>query len=414
MRKGKGAASVNWLPLAAMSRRFSPGGRERNIRGKAVADQPLQTDLETGMTETETEANNQNTSGAQARTGLRSAALFGLVFLLALAFLASLALGSVNIPLGQVATILTGGAAEKDSWQSIILLFRLPKAITAALAGAALAVAGLQMQTLFRNPLADPYVLGISSGASLGVAAVVLASTSVLSGSEFLAGLGLLGNLSVVAAASLGAGLVMLLVMLAARRVSTMTLLILGLMFGYAAGAVVSILLHFSIAERIQTYISWTFGSFGGTTWSELKVYIPVLAAALVVAQVMVKPLNALLLGEKYARSLGLNVGRARFWIILSASVLSAAVTAFCGPIGFIGIAVPHICRSLLQTSDHRLLVPASTLLGAALALAADLIAHVPYSSLVLPLNAITSLIGAPIVIWVILRRRNLQTTFSG
>lgn len=414
MRKGKGAASVNWLPLAAMSRRFSPGGRERNIRGKAVADQPLQTDLETGMTETETEANNQNTSGAQARTGLRSAALFGLVFLLALAFLASLALGSVNIPLGQVAAILTGGAAEKDSWQSIILLFRLPKAITAALAGAALAVAGLQMQTLFRNPLADPYVLGISSGASLGVAAVVLASTSVLSGSEFLAGLGLLGNLSVVAAASLGAGLVMLLVMLAARRVSTMTLLILGLMFGYAAGAVVSILLHFSIAERIQTYISWTFGSFGGTTWSELKVYIPVLAAALVVAQVMVKPLNALLLGEKYARSLGLNVGRARFWIILSASVLSAAVTAFCGPIGFIGIAVPHICRSLLQTSDHRLLVPASTLLGAALALAADLIAHVPYSSLVLPLNAITSLIGAPIVIWVILRRRNLQTTFSG
>ncbi len=192
-----------------------------------------------------------------------------------------------------------------------------------------------------------------------------------------------------------------------------MTLLILGLMFGYAVSALVDILLHFSIAERIQTYIFWTFGSFGGTTWSELRLMAPALIAALALAAGMAKPLNALLLGEHYAHSMGLAVKPARFWIIVSASVLAGVVTAFCGPIGFLGIAIPHLCRSLFGTSDHRVLIPAVILSGAVVALIADLVAQVPGSNIVLPLNSITALIGAPVVVWVILRRNNLKETFS-
>ena len=241
-------------------------------------------------------------------------------------FVLDLALGSARVPVSEVLTVLTGGDASRAAWTNIVLQFRLPKAITAVLAGAALGVSGLQMQTVFRNPLADPFVLGISSGASLGVALVVLGSASMLGGSTLLGGLGLAGNLGVVLAASLGAGLVMALVMAAGRRVQTMTLLILGLMLGYAVSALVSILLHFSIAERIQIYVQWTFGSFGGTTWDELRVLAPVVLVALAVAWATVKPLNALLLGEEYARSMGLTVPRARFWIIASSSVLASTV----------------------------------------------------------------------------------------
>jgi iron complex transport system permease protein len=348
------------------------------------------------------------------RLGLRPLALVLLLVALLFAFALSLAIGSVNIPLREIGTILLGGEPARATWTNIVMLFRLPKAITAALAGAALAVAGLQMQTLFRNPLADPFVLGISSGASLGVALVVLGSAGVLGGSTFLAGLSITGNLTVAAAASLGAALVTLLVMVAARRVHTMTLLILGLIMGYAVSALVSILLYFSIAERIQTYVSWTFGSFGNTSWDELVVLTPILIVALGIALVSAKPLNALLLGERYARSMGLPVSRARFWIIVSASVLAGTVTAFCGPIGFLGVAVPHLCRSLFGTADHRVLVPAVALTGALVALLADLIAHVPGSETTLPLNAITALIGTPVVAWVILRRRNLGASFAG
>ena len=269
------------------------------------------------------------------------------------------------------------------------------------------------MKTHYRNPLADPFVLGISSGASQGVALDVLGSAGVLSGSTLLSGLGLLGDIGVVAAASLGAAAVMLLIVVAARRVQTMTLLILGLMLGYAVSALVSILLNFSIAQRIQTYVAWTFGSFGGTTWAEIKVLAPVLVAALGVAGAMSKPLNALLLGEDYARSMGLNVSRSRFWIIASASVLAGAVTAFCGPIGFLGIAIPHLCRGLFSTSDHRILIPAVILTGGIVALGADLAAQVPGSPIVLPLNAITALVGAPVVAWVILRRRDFKESFA-
>ncbi len=347
------------------------------------------------------------------RMGRRRLGLALLVMALALLFVLSISLGSVRIPLADVVTILTGGEPAKATWADIVLKFRLPKAITATLAGAALAVAGLQMQTLFRNPLADPYVLGISSGASLGVALVVLLAGA--SGVTFLAGLGTWGAFSIALAASLGAALVLLLVIAVARRVSnSMTLLILGLMFGYITGAVVSVLLYFSAAERIQAFILWTFGTFGTVTWNQMKVFAPALLLAMAAAWLLAKPLNALLLGETYARSMGLPVARARNWIIGSAAVLAGVVTAFCGPIAFLGIAVPHLCRGLFDTSDHRLLLPAVMLMGAVLALAADLIAYLPGSQITLPLNAVTALIGAPVVIWVILRQRNLHRPFAG
>lgn len=350
------------------------------------------------------------------RLGLRSAVLVGLLAGLVAAFTLSLTLGSVEIPLKDILKILIGQEPQRRTWTTIVMDFRLPKAITASLAGAALAVAGLEMQTLFRNPLADPFVLGINSGASLGVALVVLSvGVAGASATSMLAGLGLVGNFGLVAAASIGSGLVLGLMLLVAQRVhSTMTLLILGLMVGYAASALVSLLLYFSIAERIHAYINWTFGSFGGVTWSQMKVLAPVILAALAVAFVLSKSLNALLLGETYARTMGLNVARARRWIILSAALLAGSITAFCGPIGFLGIAVPHLCRSLFNTSDHRVLVPTCTLLGATLALIADIIAQMPGSQTVLPLNAVTALIGAPIVAWVIIRRSNLRTAFAG
>jgi iron complex transport system permease protein len=346
----------------------------------------------------------------RTQTILLSALIVGLIAV----FLLSLSLGSVSIPLEQIVTILFGGTAERASWATIVLKFRLPKAITAALAGAALAASGLQMQTLFRNPLADPFVLGISSGASLGVALVVLVA-GVAGGSSLLAGVSLVGDVSLAFASIIGSTLVLLLVMAVSRRVqSTMTLLILGLLFGYATSALVSVLLYFSIAERIQAYISWTFGSFGGVTWSQLQIFGPVVVVALILSHLLVKPLNAFLLGETYARSMGLNVGLARLGVITTSASLAGIVTAFCGPIGFLGVAVPHLCRSLFGTSDHRVLLPAVTLMGGILALGADLLAQLPGSQLTLPLNAVTALLGAPVVAWVILRQRNLRESFAG
>lgn len=345
------------------------------------------------------------------RLGLRWVVLVGMIVALAGVFLLSLVAGSVSIPPAQVLTILSGGTPERLTWTTIVLDFRLPKALTALLAGAALAVSGLQMQTLFRNPLADPFVLGISSGASLGVALVVL-SVGMASSAALLSVSGLLGNVSLVLAACLGSALVLLLVLLVARYVrSSITLLILGLMLGYLTGAIVSLLLHFSMAEQIHAYITWTFGSFGGVTWSEMWVLAPVIGIGLALAFTLSKSLNALLLGEAYAHSMGLTVGRARFWIITSASLLAGAITAFCGPIAFLGIAVPHFCRGLLRTSDHRLLLPAVMLMGAICALLADLVAQLPGSDTVLPLNAVMALIGAPVVIWFILRWSRAGTT---
>lgn len=344
--------------------------------------------------------------------------LVGLAFVTLMVFVLSLTIGSVLIPTADIVAVLLGGSATKSTWTTIVLKFRLPKALTAMLAGAALSVSGLQMQTLFRNPLAGPFVLGISSGASLGVALIILlagAAVSMGGSTILLAGVSLAGDTSLALSAIFGSGLVLFLVLFVARKVqSGMTLLILGLMFGYATGALVSVLLYFSIDDRIQAYISWTFGSFGGVTWRQLQVMAPAILLGLVGGHLLMKPLNALLLGETYARSLGLHVHHARLGIICSSAVLAGVVTAFCGPIGFLGIAVPHLCRSLFHTSDHRLLLPAVSLMGATLALGADIIAGLPGSQLTLPLNAVTALLGAPVVIWVILRQRNLREAFAG
>jgi len=329
---------------------------------------------------------------------------------LILAFLLDLALGSVDIPLNEVVKILLGQEPEKVTWTHIILKFRLPKALTATLAGAALGVSGLQMQTLFKNPLAGPFVLGISSGASLGVALVVLTASATTP--TLLADLGIISDFGLVIAASLGAASVLGMMLVVSRRVQdTMTLLILGLLFGYATSAIVSILLQFSSKERIQSYIMWTFGSFAGVTWKQLVVLIPVILLSLLGAVLQSKSLNALLLGESYARSLGLTVQKTRFSIITSASILAGAITAFCGPIAFLGVAIPHLCRSLFNTSDHRILIPSVTMMGAILALFADLFSQLAVSQMVLPLNAVTALIGTPVVTWVILRR-NSQKSF--
>ena len=327
-------------------------------------------------------------------------------------FCASVALGSVRIPLQEVATALFGGHVDSPAWAQIINQIRLPRAITAGLGGAALAVSGLQMQTLFRNPLAGPFVLGISAGASLGVALVVLSFGA--GASTLIAGLSVAGGFGLTLAASLGAAAILGLVLLISRHVEdNMTLLILGLMFGYASGAVVSVLIYFSASNAVQAYLIWTFGSFSGVTFSQLIVFAPTAAAGLFVAGLSIKSLNALLLGERYAQSMGLSVGYARIWILSSASLLAGVTTAFCGPVAFVGIAVPHLARSLFATSDHRILLPGTCLMVAALALFADLIARLPGSQVTLPLNAVTALIGAPIVVWIVLRRRNLRASFA-
>ncbi len=347
----------------------------------------------------------QSLSAAMPR--VRGIVWVALAALLVLAFAMELALGSLMIPLRAVVDILLGSREVPEGWRQIVLLFRLPRAITAVLAGAALGVAGLKMQTLFRNPLADPFVLGISSGASLGVALVVLAASG-LNWSVLLVKTGIAGSLSTILAATVGAAVVLGLVLTVARRVeSTLTLLIVGLMFGYLANSLVSILMQFTAEHQMQNYINWTFGSFASVTWKQMMVFAPAVVMGIGSAWFLAKPLNAFLLGETYARSMGIHVSRVRILIIVGAAVLAGAVTAFCGPIGFLGIAVPHLCRMLIKTSDHRILVPATVLLGATLALLADLIAQVPGFRITLPLNAVTALIGAPVVVGVILRRRN-------
>ena len=354
----------------------------------------------------------QRSDPLQQQRGRRRLMLGGLLSVVLALFLLSLMLGSVTIPPGEVLRALTGHATSEDAWGRIVLLIRLPRALTALLAGAALGVSGLLMQTLFRNPLAGPYVLGISSGASLGVALVLLSAGSL--GGMLLVTAGLTGSLALAGAAMAGAALVLMLVLLVARAVgSNMTLLVLGVMLGFLTSALVSMLLYFSVPEQIQAFINWSFGSFGTVSWRELRVMAPLLLAGLGMALLQAKPLDALLPGEQVALGLGLNVRRARLQIMLATAVLAGAVTAFCGPVGFLGIAVPHLCRSLLGTSSHRALLPACVLCGAALALVAAIIAELPGSNLVLPLNAVMALLGAPVVIHVLLRRRNLGRAFA-
>ena len=325
---------------------------------------------------------------------------------LAAVFLSSLVLGSVWIPLGQVVGIVTGSEPASGPAWAVVHEVRLPRSLTALLAGAALGIAGLQMQTIFRNPLADPFALGISHGASLGVALVVLGS-GIRSVSIFGGGLGLRGEALIIAAAIVGSGLMLGVVLAVSGRISNpATILILGLMFGYATSAFVTILVAGTDAEQLQQWVMWGFGSFSGVTWRRLNMFTPLIAIGLSVAALMTKQMNAMLLGENYARSMGLSVRRTRILTMAAASLLGGVVTAFCGPISFLGIAVPHICRALLGTSDHRALVPASILMGGIVALIAQIGALLPGDAGVLPLNAVTALIGAPVVVAVLLRSR--------
>lgn len=319
--------------------------------------------------------------------------------------LLALALGPVRVPLGDTVRVLVGAEPSDPRWQVVIETLRLPRALTATLVGAALGVAGLQMQTLFRNALADPYVLGVSSGASLGVALVVITSGGATAG--FTAGVAGLGRVGVVLAAAGGAAVVLALVLLLARWVrSSVTLLLIGVMVGSASTAVVSVLLVYAEPQRAQQFLLWGLGSFSGTTWSDLRLLAPIVAVGLAAALLTVRALNALLLGEGYARTMGIDVRRTRFITLVSASLLAGATTAFCGPIAFLGLAVPHLARMALGTSDHRVLMPAVVLTGAVVAVACGIVSQVPGSDAVLPLNAVTSLLGAPIVIAVLLRSR--------
>tara|TARA_R110002072_G_scaffold23949_2_gene81933 strand:+ start:39463 stop:40494 length:1032 start_codon:yes stop_codon:yes gene_type:complete len=328
-----------------------------------------------------------------------------LTLLLAVFFILNLSLGSVAIPLDEVLNGLFGGETTKASWHYILVDYRLPKAITAILAGAGLSVSGLLMQTLFRNPLAGPFVLGLSSGASLGVALLILGAGTF--GGFF--GSVLLSEWSLVIASALGSFLVLLAVLAVTFRIKdTMAILIIGLMFGSVTAAVVGVLSYFSNAEQLQQYIFWSFGSLGNLSWNGVLILSISSIIGLAISFTSGKSLNALLLGENYAKSMGLRIKRTIFVIIVATSILAGGITAFVGPIAFIGLAVPHITRQFIKTSNHLILLPAVILVGAILMLICDTVAQLPHSEFTLPINAITSLIGAPVVIWLLVRKRKL------
>jgi iron complex transport system permease protein len=328
-----------------------------------------------------------------------------LSLILILCFFTNISLGSVYIPVKDVFNCLIGSASQQETWQHIIQNYRLPKALTAILVGSGLGISGLLIQTLFRNPLAGPFVLGISSGASLGVALVILGSS--VFGGVFMSLL--ISKWSIVIAASLGSFLVLLAVLMVSIKVrDTMAILIIGLMFASITSAIVSVLSYFGSAQQLQQYIFWGFGSLGNLSWDELFIFFIIYSLGFIVSLASVKSLNTLLLGENYAKSLGLNIKRSRLAIIIATSLLAGTITAFTGPIAFIGLAIPHLTRQVFNTSNHKILLPAVFLFGAIVMLVCDSIAQVPNSDYTLPINAITSLIGAPVVIWLLVRKRKM------
>jgi cobalamin transport system permease protein len=328
-----------------------------------------------------------------------------LTIILLLCFFVNISLGSVSIPFIDVFNSLFGVSTENESWQYIVQDYRLPKAFTAILVGSGLGISGLMMQTLFRNPLAGPFVLGITSGASLGVALVIMGA-SIFGG---IFGGFLISKWSIVIAASLGSFLVLLAVMMVSAKVKdTMAILIIGLMFGSITAAVVSVLSYFSSAEQLQQYIFWGFGSLGNLSWNELLIFLIIYSFGILFSIAAIKSLNTLLLGENYAKSLGVNIKQSRFIIIIGTSLLAGTITAFAGPIAFIGLAIPHITRQVFNTSNHKILLPAVFIFGAIIMLICDSIAQLPTSDYTLPINAITSLIGAPVVIWLLVRKRKM------
>lgn len=325
--------------------------------------------------------------------------------LLVVLFFVNISLGSVSIPFKDIFNSFFGGNVTKESWETIVLNFRLPKAITAILVGSGLSICGLLMQTLFRNPLAGPFVLGISSGASLGVALLILGS-SLFGGFLLNASI---SNWSLPIAASLGAFLVLSAVIIAANKVkNTMSILIIGLMFGSLTSSIISVLAYFSEAAQIQQYLFWSFGSLGNLSWNEISVFAIIYAIGIIGSISVIKPLNSFLLGENYAKSLGINIKKSRTIILLITSLLTGVITAFSGPIAFVGLAVPHIARMLFTTSNHKILIPSTAIIGAIVLLICDAIAQLPTSEFTLPINAITSLFGAPIVIWLLIRKKKI------
>ncbi|OXA95589.1 iron ABC transporter [Flavobacterium hercynium] len=321
-------------------------------------------------------------------------------------FILDISLGSVTIPFKEVFTSLTGGEASKSTWEYIIINYRLPKAITAVLVGVGLAISGLLMQTLFRNPLAGPDVLGLSSGAILAVAVVILGAGLLPS---FLQSI-LVSSYTLVLASTLGSTAVLLLVLLVAQRLrNTMAILIVGLMFGSFTSAIVGVLTYFSSAEQLQKFTFWSLGSLGNLSWSSIAILAVCVGLGLLLSAASIKPLNALLLGENYAKSMGLNYTRVRLIIIFATSILAGSITAFAGPIAFIGLAVPHIAKLTFQTSNHAVLYWSTFFYGGIIMLFCDIASQLPGLDTTLPINAITSIIGAPVVIYLLMKKRNFQ-----
>lgn len=320
-------------------------------------------------------------------------------------FLLNILLGSIQIPFKDVWHILWGDYNGNEIWQNIVWKSRIPQALTALVAGAGLSVSGLQMQTVFRNPLAGPSVLGISSGASMGVAFVVLLSGTI--GGVALSKVGVMGEIALTISAIIGSLSIMALIIFVSQKVKgNVTLLIIGVMVGYVANAVIGVLKYFSVEEDIRAYVIWGLGSFARVSGNQMTLFVSIMLVLLLLSFLLVKTLNLLLLGDAYARNLGLNIRRARLQVITCSGVLVAIVTAYCGPIIFLGLAVPHLCRSLFRTSDHRILMPASLLMGGAMALVCNLIARMPGFEGALPVNSVTALVGAPVVISVLFNKR--------
>lgn len=330
---------------------------------------------------------------------------FLLLIALGVCFGFNISLGSVSVPFSETLSALFGNQLENSSWEYIIWNYRIPKAFTAVLVGSGLALSGLLMQTLFRNPLAGPFVLGISSGASLG-AAILIMGSAVFSG---VLAFGIVNDVSLAIASSIGSFLVLLAVMVVASKVKdTMALLIIGLMFGSITAAIVSVFSYFTDAEKLQQFVYWSFGSVGNLSSSQLVLLSGIIFIGVLLSIRSIKPLNAFLLGENYARSLGINLKQARYLVIIATGLLAGGVTAFAGPIAFVGLAVPHLTRQIFNTTEHRILIPAVLIYGAILMLLCDTVAQLPNSVNMLPINAITSIFGAPVVIWLLVRKRKM------
>jgi len=337
----------------------------------------------------------------------RNRLLFGLLFISLLSlFILNISLGSVRIPLKEVFNSLTGQQVSKETWNYIVINYRLPKGITAVLAGMGLSISGLLMQTLFRNPLAGPDVLGLSSGSSLGVAFVIMGSGVM---PAFIASF-MVSSYGIILASCLSSFVVLLAVLLVSQKLrNTMAILIVGLMFSSFTNAIVNVLTYFSNAEQLQKFTFWSLGNLGNLSWTSILILSIAVTIGLILSIFSLKPLDSLLMGENYAKSVGLNFKRMRLVIIVATSILAGSITAFAGPIAFIGLAVPHIAKLVFRTSSHNMLFWSTLLFGAIIMLICDIICQLPGTDITLPINAITSVIGAPVVIWLLLRKRSFQ-----